>query len=224
MHSLQSPPYVLYNLALATIPVVLGFLLAGWFKQRRVMRRGLAAFFWVLIFVPLCLVWLAFLPNTCYLLTEWRHFFTDSPLVQLRDTAVTPRQQLEVAKLGFFFLLYSGDGILCYALAIRPVASVLRQARLQPGFFAVPFFLIISLGVYLGLVVRLNSWEIVSHPKAVWFSIVHVFHSPALLKVILVFAILLWILYEIVDAWLDGMLLRFRRRSSGSDSLKLGKG
>lgn len=220
MHSLQSPPYVVYNLVLATIPVILGFLIAGWLKQRRIMRRGLAAFFWFLIFLPLCLAWLAFIPNTCYLLTEWRHFFTDSPLVYLRDTAVTPRDQLRIARLGFFFLLYSGYGILCYGLAIYPVENALRQMRIQATLLAPFLFFLISIGVYLGLIVRLNSWEAITRPLLLWGSVLHVFHSAYLLKIVVIFAALLWLLYEILSIWFDGVLWRLRKRSSNAETIR----
>ena len=73
-----------------------------------------------------------------------------------------------------------------------------------------PFFLLTSLGVYLGLIVRLNSWDIVTRPGRVLDIAVRAVLNPLLLETILVFAFLLWLLYETVDIWVDGLMDRLR--------------
>jgi uncharacterized membrane protein len=217
MFKLQPPDWILWNDFLALLPVGMALLLAWWTENGPNWRKRLSTPVWALIWLPLAVAWFAFLPNTCYLLTEWRHFLFDprlSPLTEPGD--YSPRAQLAVARLGLFYLLYSGVGVICYTLSIRPIERLLRRTQLNLLFFGVPFFLLTSLAVYMGLIVRLNSWQVVTRPAIVWATTVHAVTDPPLLKVIVIFAFLLWLLYETVDVWVDGMVLRLRRNKGSA--------
>ena len=69
-----------------------------------------------------------------------------------------------------------------------------------------------SLGVYLGLIERLNSWNVVNHPAYVLRVTLIALTTPHLVRVISAFAVLLWIIYQLGDVWADGMALRLRKR------------
>src|SRR5262245_2976541 len=115
---MQSWQWIFWNIFLAAIPVVAAYLLAMG-AERWTVRRKLVP--WP-VWLPLALIWFAFLPNTCYLLTEWRHFLFDPHFTDLRDAAASNRAlMLRVAKQGLFFLVYSGIGVLCFALSIRHI-------------------------------------------------------------------------------------------------------
>ena len=190
----------------------LAFLLAWGVEQGTLKQKRVPGWLWI---PPAC-IWLAFLPNTCYLVTEWRHFLFDNHYTMLRDAAETNRVlMLSVAKQGLFFLFYSGIGVLCYALSIRPLDRLLQKAGFRSWPWAVPFFFLTSLGVYLGLIVRLNSWDIATRPLYVLQVAVQAVLNPLLLKTIIGFAFLLWLLYLLVDIWIDGLLLRGERCLSG---------
>jgi uncharacterized membrane protein len=207
---MQSWHWILWNLSLAAIPVVLASLLAAGAGAWTLRRKRVP---WI-VWTPLALAWFAFLPNTCYLLTEWRHFLFDSHFTGLREAADTNRLlMLAVARQGLFFLLYSAFGVLCFGLSIRPVERLLRQARAPLLLWAVPFFFLTSLGVYMGLVVRLNSWDIVTRPGHVLHVALRAMANPLLLRTIVVFAIMLWLLYEVVDIWVDGVTARLAQGS-----------
>ena len=66
---------VVWNFFLALIPVVLAFVI--YYGVQRDKRRDDPAHkvFWL----GLMFIWLVFLPNTCYLVTEWRHFLARAP-------------------------------------------------------------------------------------------------------------------------------------------------
>lgn len=198
---------MLWNLFLAGIPVALAYLLeAG--VRRFTLGRGRAP--WI-VWLPLAAVWLAFLPNTCYLLTEWRHLLFDGPMPDLIARADTDRRiMLDIAEMGVFYLIYSGLGVLSFALSIRPVQRVMREARISLLVPGIIFFLLTSLGVYLGLIVRLNSWDIVQRPLHVADVISGALSNPALVEVIILFAAVLWVIYEIANLWVDGVALRLR--------------
>jgi uncharacterized membrane protein len=205
---------VVWNLMLAAVPVVQAYALAWLLGSKG--HRGLT----LALAVPLAVAWLAFLPNTCYLLTEWRHLLFDPQWEDLLDKAHMDRTaMLRTAKWALLFLGYSGTGVLLFTLAIRPVERWLRSVNKPFYWFAPPLFLLTSLGVYLGLIVRLNSWDLIMKPQEVWTQTRHAFESHTLLFSIGVFAVLLWALYEAVDIWVDGMVERIPMlKKSGAGS------
>jgi uncharacterized membrane protein len=197
---------VLWNVFLAVLPVFFAGLLTVVCEGFRKAGKTCPWFVWL----PIGLCWLAFLPNACYLITEWRHFLFQG-LPYAFETYAGRDTKIFLAKDGLFFLLYSLTGCLCFALAIRPVERLLRQAGGRPLLWAAPLFSLISLGVYLGLVIRLNSWHIVTHPGRVLTDTLHTLRDPQLVKGILIFGFLLFLLYEALDIFLDGLALRLHR-------------
>jgi uncharacterized membrane protein len=209
---MQAKDWILWNVFLAVIPVGAAYALA-WGVQKFFLRPKRAPWFYGLPLLLLALVWFAFLPNSCYLLTEWRHFLLDGHFAALRDAAESNHvYMIQLARWSCVFLMYTAVGALSFALSIRPIARVLRRIHASLVLWAVPFFFLTSLGVYLGLIVRLNSWDLVSRPDLVLLIAVHALLNPPLLKVITIFALLLWMLYEIVDIWIDGLTLRLTQR------------
>ena len=195
---------VVWNLMLAAIPVALAYGFGA-----LMARKGKAGPAVWLIGVPLLIGWLLFLPNTCYLLTEWRHLLFDPQWEGLLDRAHMDRTaMLRTAKWALLFLGYSGVGVLLFTLAIRPIERWLRAAGKPFYWAAPPLFLLTSLGVYLGLIERLNSWDIVQRPLVVWREALLALGSQSLLLSMTVFALLLWGLYEAVDIWVDGVTQR----------------
>lgn len=204
--------YVPWNLMLAVIPVVLAYMMAAGAERWTLRRKKIP---WI-VWLPLALAWLVFLPNTCYLLTEWRHFLFDPPMPDLIRRADSDRGiMLDLAAMGLFYLVYSGMGVLLFTLSIRPVAAVLRRAGAYLLPWGVGFFLLTSLGVYLGLIVRLNSWDLLTRPDYVWDSIAQALGNARLVEVIVLFAGFLWLLYETVNLWVDGVVVRIGRRLPG---------
>jgi uncharacterized membrane protein len=208
---------ILWNLMLAAIPVAMAYGLA-WGLGGRGKQRNLPL--WVCI--PLALAWLAFLPNTCYLLTEWRHLLFDPQWADLFDVAVSDRRaMLSIAKWALFFLSYSGLGVLSFVLAIRPLEQWFLSRRGKPWMVAPFLFFLTSLGVYLGLIVRLNSWDLLNRPMFVWDTAIAALTRPAYLNAILVFAGILWALYEAVDIWVEGIEARLRRMGILSSTVRV---
>ena len=122
-----------WNLFLALIPIAFAYL------ATRAGSKGMA--FLMLI------LWLAFLPNAPYLITDFIH---------LAHTG--PRS----------FLWY--DGLMVFAYSLAGVAAWVVSLRTLMHHFmwkrwVVVFIAILSgFGVYLGRYIRLNSWDIVGKP------------------------------------------------------------
>ncbi|MDB5350402.1 MAG: putative rane protein [Planctomycetota bacterium] len=200
--------WTLWNLFLAAVPVLLAQALARTARWARVERRRLA----LAAIVPLGLLWLAFLPNACYLMTEWRHFLFNPHFQAVRETTnPNDLSALRVAKQAAFLLAYSGFGMACFALSIRPIVRALKCWSIRPVRVAVPFFVLVSLGVYLGLIVRLNSWDLALRPTYVAFLALRALVHPTLLAVILGYAAVLAASYVFCDIWIDGLKLRMHR-------------
>lgn len=199
--------WVVWNAFLALIPVVAGY--AIYALYRRTGRRTLPI---KVAIVALGLVWFAFMPNTCYLLTEWRHFLEAIGYSNLyAEWDVSKFAAVRLMEYTLFYAFYSGIGALTFVLAIRPIAWVMRQKHLTPWVWAIPFFLLMSLGVYLGLILRLNSWDIITRPEYVWVSVMDTLRNHGLMFIVTAFAGFLWLVYFVMDIWVDGLMLRLRR-------------
>lgn len=197
---------VLWNLLLAVIPVALGYALS-WLLKRKLTPVGI-----VLLALPLGLAWFGFLPNTCYLLTEWRHLLFDSRWEPMLDAAHrSPVEMYQTAKWALFFLVYSGLGVILFVLGVRPMEHWLRSKGQLPYLYAPFFFFLVSLGVYLGLIKRFNTWDLLGRPMFIWNTAVQGVTSQPILLAISVFALILWGLYEAGDIWVDGVAARFKK-------------
>ena len=210
---MRPAPNVAWNLFLAVIPVLLAFAIARG-ARRDIRETGRIR--WGL-WLPLGVVWLAFLPNSCYLLTEWRHFFDTLTQSQLFMQARQSREgRTDFFVVTAFYLVYSGAGLLAFFLAVWPLDRLTRRrlgwvgAALRPLIFP-----LCSLGVYLGLTAgRFNSWDLV-HPHrlaGLLATTAATLARPALLGFILAFGAILWLFYAAFDIWMDGLAWRLARR------------
>src|SRR5438105_4126492 len=101
-----------WNLFLAGVPVGLGWSLAALARDGGERRR------WWLLGL-LAAAWLAFLPNTSYLLTGWRHFFSFVERRELIPAAHESRTaMLEFLVVAGLFVVYTSMGALTFVLAV----------------------------------------------------------------------------------------------------------
>jgi uncharacterized membrane protein len=144
--------WMAWNLLLAFVPVVLAFVL---FKPGS--RRTPSWWFGTTVFV-------LFLPNAPYVVTDVVHLFEDiryarSDLVVLGE--LVPLYTLFIA-IGFVFYVLALDRLWRYVRAERPAW------RWWPIELALQAMC--AVGVYLGRVVRLNSWQVFTRPREVLSS------------------------------------------------------
>lgn len=197
---------VTWNIFLALIPIILAYTIDKIYKihSTSIIRNTSIAL--------IGLVWIFFLPNTCYLLTTWRHFLADVGSNNLhtrwQDNSVSA---LYMMIYTLFYLCYSGIGVYAFALATRPIVRIIENTRTRLWIFGIPFFILMSVGVYLGLILRFNSWDILSRPQEIWWSAAQIIDKPVLAGLIILFAGFLWITYMIMDIWLDGFMCRWKK-------------
>jgi uncharacterized membrane protein len=135
--------YLVWNLMLAWIPLVLAILLVAAYRQRRSAAE----------LVAVGAAWLLFLPNAPYVLTDFIHLGSTH---RMYDTILVGSFAVTGLALGFASLL------LVQLVVTRAGGALLGWlTALGSLFFA-------SIGIYLGRVVRLNSWDAIQRPHRLW--------------------------------------------------------
>ena len=205
--------WVAWNVFLAVIPVVVAWPLARQLRQAGGRRPG--AWLGLLLLAAL---WLGFLPNAPYLLTEWRHWFN-----------VLERKQLwvrwhdegelaafwELAQLTLFFAAFSLAGVITYWAALRPVLATIAGKHWRWLLLLVLSWLN-GLGVHLGLELRFNTWDLLHTPGSIVDEALRALRVPGFHGFILGFTLLLWLLYESTETFCHGLRARWAGRSTAA--------
>lgn len=143
--------FILWNLFLAFIPFVISFILLGLHKNKILN---------IAIFVIGSLLWLIFIPNAPYLVTDLIHIGEAKTIPILFDT----------------ILLFSSAylGIILFFNSLSHVEEITKSylSKKMTNVVIVALIVLISFGIYLGRFLRFNSWDIfVNHHsliKNVW--------------------------------------------------------
>jgi uncharacterized membrane protein len=178
--------YLLANLALAAIPLALTYPLLS-----SIRRYGLGD----LRSVGWAAGWLVFLPNSFYLVTDVMH--------------VTDTQH--GYNLLFAVIMYGLFAVIGNVMGFVSVYAVHRQLlrRLSPvtSYLVVQAVLLItSVAIYLGKVLRWNSWDVVLHPIGLAVDIARLLlfaNIAGTTVVVAVFVLLAWLYAAIWRAWGD---------------------
>jgi uncharacterized membrane protein len=134
--------YLIWNLFLAWIPYVCAVLIARLGRNRAPL--------WMLL--PLGAVWLAFLPNAPYLVTDVVHIQHGDP----------PRLVYDIP----LFAVVAVSGVLLGVAALLPVHRLVAERYGHAASVGFPPLIAAAtgFGVYLGRVQRWNSWSFVEAP------------------------------------------------------------
>lgn len=169
--------FLYWNLFLAFLPW--GFSsVALWLKQKHQSR-------WRVLL--LCGLWLLFFPNAPYIITDLMHLGHHPQMPPWYD----PLMVFTAAMTGLlagFLSLYNMERIL-----------VERGPVFRHVFVSLIWFLS-AIGLYLGRVVRWNSWDILEQPQAIVKDILKPFWSPSAypntLGMILSYTVVLFLIYQ----------------------------
>lgn len=143
--------YLAWNLFLALIPLLCSSALAS---SRNASTRGLKV-----PQLPILSLWLLFLPNAPYILTDLIHLENSMGMPQWFDLALI----LSFAGAGLFF---------CY-LSLLDVQTFLARKFGAPCSWmaATVSLLLCGFGIYLGRFLRWNSWDFFTNPGALLSNI-----------------------------------------------------
>lgn len=157
--------FLAWNLFLALVPFLLA-LLAEWVVQKPAPVWGF------LLLVLFSLVWLLFFPNSSYIFTDFIH------LIQRGLPEDNPNAR------GFSNMLVWYDVILrsLYAFSghLTGLASLFvmhslwtrRTGRVWGWIFVFVCSVAAAYGVFIGRFIRLNSWNLITHPDSAWNALV----------------------------------------------------
>lgn len=170
--------FVPENLALAWLALIF-----AWALSVQLKTKALAS--WQNI--SLSLLWLLFLPNTWYVLTDFVHAQSTGQISQMFDIVLISTLVFAGFTLGFTSLFIVHKQLLKrwrYSLAHLAIGAVLLSA---------------SFAIYLGRDLRWNSWDIVTNPGGIILNvsdrIIDPFGHPRALNVTVLFFVLLSTLY-----------------------------
>ncbi|PKP15335.1 MAG: DUF1361 domain-containing protein [Bacteroidetes bacterium HGW-Bacteroidetes-23] len=170
--------FLIWNLFLAFIPYLISFFLftSVTFQERRSLRIGTL------------LVWLLFLPNSFYLLTDFVHLnkFPDVPF-------------------WFDLVLVSSFSITGFALGLFSIRTIekiiqLHYSKTQSKIMLFCILYLTAFGIYLGRFLRFNSWDLLSNPIDLFSSCVDCLFMRDVQNFTLDFGTFLLVLYSVSSA------------------------
>lgn len=164
--------FLAWNLFLALIP----WWISNYLKQKESLQFKHA---------PLLGIWLLFIPNSPYILTDLFH---------LRPRPYLPLWFDLVLVLSFALI-----GMIVFLKSLKDVLSILKT-YVSPMLFTLltPFiFWLISFGLYLGRYLRFNSWNVVNHPFQLMRQSFDILFEKDTIGFTLIFSVFMWFLYYI---------------------------
>lgn len=148
--------FMFWNLFLAFVPYWISHFL---YKKQKLNSMKV---------IGLGIVWILFLPNAPYMITDLFHFHKHQYLPIWYDL--------------FLILSFAVMGMYLFYLSVLQMKEVIRikLPTLYKPAFLVLLFVAVSYGVYIGRFLRLNSWDII-HPISLTKTCLSIFlHLPKL--------------------------------------------
>ena len=191
---------MIWNLFLAYIPYAISTGLTAWRKgaaERQLTSAALSpgrtaslkGFLMILTF----LVWLLFIPNSFYILTDLYHLADNH-----RNTRVPEWFDLAL------ILSFAWNGLLLGVLSTRQIEKLLvpRMTILGRWLFLYPVMWLNALGVYTGRYLRYNSWDIITNPIDLFADILTMLLHPLRYRdawgMVFCYSILLTLIYKLM--------------------------
>ena len=147
--------FLVWNLFLAFVPYMFSSFLEN---SPRTKRKG---FFFLSGFI-----WLLFVPNAFYIITDLIHLDMNNGVPEWFDLAL--------------LLSFAWNGILFGIVSIRQMEKLFEShfGRRLDLLFILPVMALNGLGVFVGRFLRFNSWDIVTNPFQLIEGIVYLFIHP----------------------------------------------
>jgi uncharacterized membrane protein len=139
--------FLVWNLFLAIVPLKLALWFRKVFRQKSIRHPHS---------VSLLFVWLIFFPNSPYIITDLIHIANSTGVIPVWYDAL---MIFSFAMCGVY------AGFLSLYIIYRSIKSTL--AYLHGIAFPAALFLLSAYGIYLGRILRWNSWDLVTRPHLV---------------------------------------------------------
>lgn len=146
--------FLVWNLFLAYVPYAI---------SERISRHTIVGK-WK--FVPYTLLWLLFIPNSFYIITDLFHLDMNQDVPLWYDLAL--------------LLSFAWSGLLFGIVSVRQMEK-LFESNFNKKFdllFILPVMALNGFGVYIGRYLRFNSWDVIANPFQLVSDIVYMFIHP----------------------------------------------
>jgi uncharacterized membrane protein len=178
-----------WNLLLAFIPL--------WISSKKIQvinnsntiyntSKRLIALYWFSI-------WLLFLPNAPYIITDLLHLKARNPIPLYFDIVLLFMNAI----CGLVFFFVTVQQVEKWWLFNLPKWSI--------NWFYFLAFGLCSFGIYLGRYGRFNSWHLITKPQALFQEIakrfIFPFEHPQTWAVTLLYSVMLFLLYQVMKNW-----------------------
>jgi len=154
LHQSMYLSFLVWNLFLAIIPFALT---TGLVNREKTNKLSLFFFFGI---------WLLFLPNAPYIVTDLLHLTrTDQQYLWLDILVI----------MSFAF-----NGLILFFLSLLDMEQLLKPIVKPKSLFVlmISIFGLTAFGIYLGRFLRYNSWEIINNPLALFSDIFEIIVQP----------------------------------------------
>lgn len=149
--------YLLWNIFLAIIPFIISSILLWYALKKRLTTA---------VFIVGGIIWILFLPNAPYLVTDIIHLGRNYSAPLLYDTFLV----FTSAWVGLLLGLYS--------LSHIDKIMHLKYSKRMSSIILTIIILLTSFGMYLGRFLRFNSWDVVSNPSLLFSNIHKILSEP----------------------------------------------
>ena len=173
--------FLFWNLLLAWVPLVFVFMLRSQLKNKS-WKEPLPVIY--------TLLWLGFLPNSFYLMSDLIHLQNAEPTGVLFDAVL--------------FLSFIWNGMVAGILSIIWVHQALlsRWGRAASAGVIGVVLLLTSFAIYLGRNLRWNTWDVLVNPAGILFDVservINPFSHPQVLLTTMTFFMLIGSMYMVV--------------------------
>jgi len=169
--------FLVWNLFLGAIP----YGISRWLQLNpHLIRRKF-------LFAILLMVWILFLPNSFYILTDLFHLSGYYGMKKWFDLTM--------------IISFAWNGMLLGILSIREMEKIMHRflGKRTLLFFIYPVMLLSAFGIYIGRFLRFNSWDVISNPFGLFSDMGTMFLNPFSFKpewiTIICFSILMTLIY-----------------------------
>lgn len=194
--------WIVWNLFLAYIPLLLSFVL---FRRDKLSR---SAWWWIG-----CLIFIAFLPNAPYMLTDIIHLIR----------AVRSGYSAWVIALIFIpmHVVAIVVGFEAYVISLMNIGYYLKKLRAAKYIVWVELLIhaLCAVGVYLGRFQRFNSWDFVTAPGNILLTTIDNLTTKLPVLVMVIIFIVISVFYWVMKQITLGIFLRIRYARVDFDNL-----
>ncbi|HMG66376.1 MAG TPA: DUF1361 domain-containing protein [Chitinophagaceae bacterium] len=148
--------FLAWNLFLASVP----YFISTWLgKHPAILRNRMKLFLSIFL-------WLLFMPNSFYILTDLFHL----------DTMGNGHPWFDLTLI----LSFAWNGILFGTLSIRKMELLLKKTKGKfiSGFVICTVMWLNAFGIYIGRFLRFNSWDIIANPFSLLSDVANMFFNP----------------------------------------------